>query len=298
MDIINQYKEIFENLYEGVYFVDTERTITFWNKGAELISGFASSEVVNKHCYDNILVHTDDVGTKLCIQGCPLHSTMQTKEKGAASVYMHHKTGYRIPVLVKTFPLVENGIATGAVEVFQIKQENFDSIVNIEELKQLALTDQLTGLPNRRYTETYLTSKINEYRSLGIKFGILFLDIDHFKQFNDQYGHSVGDDILRLLAKTYNRNIRSKDFIGRWGGEEFLAVCTCSDDKSLMQIAEKVRVLSEKTMIATHKELLNVTISIGATLFRTDDSADTLIKRADALLYKCKAHGRNRVFLE
>ena len=165
----------------------------------------------------------------------------------------------------------------------------------MEELKTLALTDQLTSLPNRRYTETFLDSRISENKALGIKFGVLFIDIDHFKIFNDRYGHGVGDDVLRILAKTFTNNLRNNDFIGRWGGEEFVGICVCPDEDSLRQVAEKIRILAEKTSIPYADKALSVSILIGATLYQADETAEQVVQRADSLLYISKANGRNRV---
>ena len=295
MEAHEQYKEIFENLNDGVYYVDRDRRITFWNKGAERISGFTSDEVINTHCYDNVLMHTNDEGTQLCNCGCPLLHSIQNNRVNVASVYLQHKAGYRVPVSVRTIPIEENGEILGAVEIFQVQHERMESLYNMEELKTLALTDQLTSLPNRRYTETFLDSRISENKALGIKFGVLFIDIDHFKIFNDRYGHGVGDDVLRILAKTFTNNLRNNDFIGRWGGEEFVGICVCPDEDSLRQVAEKIRILAEKTSIPYADKALSVSISIGATLYQADETAEQVVQRADSLLYISKANGRNRV---
>ncbi|NLI20006.1 MAG: diguanylate cyclase [Clostridiales bacterium] len=297
MEANEPYKEIFENLNDGVYYVDRDRRITFWNKGAERISGFSSDEVINTHCYDNVLMHTNDEGTQLCIRGCPLLDSIQTNQTNVASVYLQHKKGYRVPVSVRTIPLEEKGEVYGAVEIFQVQHERMESLYNVEELKTLALTDQLTALPNRRYTETFLQSRISEHQALGIQFGVLFLDIDHFKRFNDQYGHGVGDDVLRILAQTFTNNLRNGDFIGRWGGEEFVGICVCPDEDSLRQAAERIRILVEKTSIPYEDHALSVHISIGATLYQANETAEQVIRRADGLLYTSKANGRNRVTL-
>lgn len=294
MQYFDHWKSIFENLYEGVYFVDTHREITFWNKGAERITGFSSGEVVGRHCFDNVLMHTNDAGAQLCISGCPLHDSIQRNKVNTACVYLQHKAGYRVPVSVRTIPVVEGGEVLGAVEVFQVLQEKFENTYNVEELKSLALTDQLTSLPNRRYTEAFLKSKISEFEALGIRFGVLFLDIDHFKLLNDQYGHDAGDEVLRTLSRTYESNFRSSDLLGRWGGEEFLGVCLCENEDKLAQIAEKVRLLTEKTVTLVGVAELRVTVSIGATLYCNSDTLQQVIKRADELLYKSKSDGRNR----
>lgn len=295
MENITRLLSVFENLYEGVYYVDKDQRITFWNEGAERISGFSSQEVLHTRCSDNILMHTDDRGTQICIHGCPLHQCMAENEMKTASVYLQHKSGYRIPVSIRAIPFENEGEVCGAIEVFQIQQELLENIRNVEELRLLALTDQVTVLPNRRYLSAFLESKIREYKSLGIKFGVLFIDIDHFKIFNDRHGHTAGDEVLRVLAKTFTNVLRASDMIGRWGGEEFLGICVCNDDAALVRIAEKIRTLAERTAISIGNQVLSTTISIGATLIREDDCTHRLIRRADELMYESKKNGRNRV---
>ncbi|HPJ03332.1 MAG TPA: GGDEF domain-containing protein [Candidatus Limiplasma sp.] len=298
MENITRFLSVFENLYEGVYYVDINRQILFWNAGAERITGFTRQEVLNRHCYDNILMHTDDKGTHICIKGCPLHQSMADNEIKTAFVYLQHKSGYRVPVSVRAIPILNQGVVCGAIEVFQIQQELLETMHNVEELKLLALTDQLTVLPNRRYITTFLESKIRENRALGINFGVLFIDIDHFKALNDQHGHTAGDEVLSVLSKTFANVLRASDRIGRWGGEEFLGVCICRDGDTLLKIAEKIRTLAEKTVIPFGDLILHITISIGATMIRENDTLGTLIQRADKLMYKSKANGRNQTTLK
>lgn len=295
MENITRLLSVFENLYEGVYYVDKDRTIIFWNAGAERISGFSSREVLGKRCSDNILMHTDDKGTQICIHGCPLHQCMADNEMKTACVYLQHKAGYRVPVSIRTIPILKNDEVDGAIEVFQIQQELLESTHSVEELKLLALTDPVTVLPNRRYLSAFLESKIREYKTLGIKFGVLYIDIDHFKILNDKHGHMAGDEVLRVLAKTFTNILRTSDMIGRWGGEEFLGICVCQDDAALAGIAEKIRTLAERTVIPLCGQALNTTISIGATLIREEDCIHRLVRRADELMYESKKNGRNRV---
>ena len=113
------YKQLLDLIFEGVYFVDNTRKITFWNKSAEQITGFSAEEVVGKYCYDNILNHVDNFGNQLCIGGCPLHNTLEIEKINEAKVFLHHKSGYRVPVSIKTIPLYNNDGIVGAAEVFQ-----------------------------------------------------------------------------------------------------------------------------------------------------------------------------------
>ena len=285
----------FERSFDGIYIVDTQRKIIFWNESAEVITGYTKAEMVDRYCYDNILMHTDENGTQLCLCGCPLHKSIQTNEMACASVFLRHKNGYRVPVSVRSVPVVEDHVVVGAIEFFQIQQDRIERMYNLDELQSLALTDHLTTLPNRSYMETFLQSRINEHPVLGVQFGVLFIDIDHFKVINDTYGHDVGDLVLQNLSKTFSNNIRNTDRIGRWGGEEFVGVCLCSDEAALVQLAKKIRVLAERTNTMFRDQPIHVTISIGATLYQKGESSQQLVTRADNLMYQSKAEGRNRV---
>ncbi len=213
------YKSLLDNLYDGVYFLDRERSIQYWNKGAERITGYSRSEVEGSHCWDNILMHVDSEGKSLCQDRCPAWKTMEGAIPSEAEVFLHHKNGHRIPVSVKVTPIRdETGVIVGAVEIFRDNSEKLASLSLIEELQEKAFQDTLTRLPNRRYMDRYLMSKLDESSRYDWTFGLIFLDIDHFKAINDTYGHDVGDEALMMLARTLSHSSRSFDTVGRWGG--------------------------------------------------------------------------------
>jgi diguanylate cyclase (GGDEF)-like protein len=167
--------------------------------------------------------------------------------------------------------------------------------LRVKELEEMALLDNLTRLANRNYIEKEISVCFEEKKRLGVPFGILFMDIDHFKIFNDTYGHDVGDRVLRFVADTLVKNARPFDLIGRWGGEEFLGIIRNVSRQQLEDLGNRLRVLVESAYIQTESEKLHVSISIGATLICDDDSMETVIKRADTLLYESKRTGRNRL---
>jgi diguanylate cyclase (GGDEF)-like protein len=119
------------------------------------------------------------------------------------------------------------------------------------------------------------------------------MDIDHFKQFNDTYGHDVGDDVLKFVANTFVANSRPFDVYGRWGGEEFIGIIRNINNHDLKNLGNRVRYLVENSYITHNDKTLQVTISVGATLVSESDTMESLIKRADKLLYKSKVAGRN-----
>jgi len=292
------YNKLLDSMFEGVYFVDNNRKITFWNKSAEQITGFSANEVVGKYCSDNILKHVDNFGKQLCLGGCPLHKTLETKDIIEAKVFLHHKSGHRVPVAIKTVPLFENGVIVGAAEVFQDISKRNELKEQLGKYKNLALIDQLTLLPNRRFTEIQIQKVFKEYIDFKLPFAIAFFDIDHFKVINDNYSHNVGDDILKMLAQTYMNNIKSSDFIGRWGGEEFLAIFTNCDEQNLLSLIDRIRILVENSSFKVDETELKATISIGATIVKPEDDFESIVKRADELMYRSKENGRNRCSID
>lgn len=176
------YKLMLNKIDEGIYFVDKDRKITFQNKGTELITGFDSKSVVGCHCFDNLLNHVGDFGNKLCLGGCPLQKTIEDSEERETQLYLHHKRGHRLKIKVKTLPLYDDNQEIGAVEIFNVlSKEIHISDDEIERLKELTLRDQLTNLPNRRKIESVIKNKINDFETLDIGYGVLFIDIDYLK---------------------------------------------------------------------------------------------------------------------
>lgn len=291
------YKNILNSINEGIYFVDDKRTITFWNKGAELITGFEASEVVGHHCYHNILNHVSEEGTKLCMNGCPLQKTLTDGQARDSLIYLHHKKGHRVPVKVHVSTIVEEDKIIGAVETFISAEANFENSFQLDELKQLAYQDQLTELPNRRYLDQELNNHILLNERLLQNVAVVFVDIDFFKKVNDQYGHNIGDEVLKMLARTMKSSVRQTDVVGRWGGEEFIIILNRVNEIALPRICEKIRMLVEASGLRLDNDEIKITISIGATMIQPGDTAVSFVERADQALYQSKSTGRNKVTL-
>jgi diguanylate cyclase (GGDEF)-like protein/PAS domain S-box-containing protein len=289
------YATLLDNLYDGVYFVNRERQITLWNKAAEKITGFTKAEVLGKRCADNLLRHVDDRGNSLCEGACPLSYTLRDGKLRSASVFLHHKNGHRLPVAVGIAPITDNRQnIIGAVEIFRDNSATVAALEHVKELEDLTYLDGMTRIANRTYLENFIISRFNELRRLGWSFGVIFVDVDQFKQVNDTFGHQTGDLVLKMVAQTLLNNCRSFDLVGRWGGEEFLCVISkLQDPEQIMTIAERLRSLVESAWISLPDCSLHITISLGVTLARLQDTPETLIHRADGLMYRSKAAGRN-----
>jgi diguanylate cyclase (GGDEF)-like protein/PAS domain S-box-containing protein len=291
------YQGILDEIDEGVYMVDRSDRIQSWNKGAEAITGFSRDDVLGQTCADNLLCHIDSSGRFLCTNGCPLRRVFMTGVPIEADAFLHHKDGHRVPVHIKTKPLRDQqGRMVGAVEVFRRTSEPEQQARLIKELSQIALIDELTRLPNRRLFDIQLERSLAELERFGWTFGVLMIDIDRFKRVNDNFGHQLGDDILRLVARTLSANCRSLDTIVRLGGDEFAAIIANIRDLDLHKVAEKLRTMIEMSGLrGSAWERHRTTVSIGCAMAQSNETATALVKRADDMLYAAKRAGRNRV---
>ncbi|HKS86071.1 MAG TPA: diguanylate cyclase, partial [Pseudolabrys sp.] len=182
----------------------------------------------------------------------------------------------------------------------QIKRKRYTERLrdNVQMSIELAITDGLTGLSNRRYMETHLETLVEQASARGKPIAVLVVDIDYFKAINDGHGHDAGDDVLREFAARIHQAIRSIDLACRYGGEEFVIVMPETDMAVATMVAERLRrrVAGQPFAIQEGARTLDVTISIGiAALSDASDSAAAILKRADQALYRAKRDGRNRV---
>lgn len=290
------YRSLLENLHDGVYFVDRERRIKYWNKGSERLSGYTSDEVIGARCMDGLLMHVDEKGALLCKGRCPMKKTLQDGRPRQKDVYLLHSCGHRVPARIRVSPIIDaKGNITGGVELFHEDKDRLEVLHRVRELESTAYEDPVCRVANRRHAEMVVDATLREYSRYGWPFGLLFMDIDHFKNINDEMGHRVGDRVLRMVARTLMENLRPFDFVGRWGGEEFVATLKNVDGPTLRSIADKLRALVERSCTRVNGRGLSVTLSIGATLVKKDDDLKTLVDRADGLMYEGKKNGRNTV---
>jgi diguanylate cyclase (GGDEF)-like protein/PAS domain S-box-containing protein len=289
------FVKILQAVGEGVYILDGDRRVQFWNHEAEHITGYTASEVVGRKCSDNILVHVDEHGKKLCMGCCPVEATLRDAKSRQITVYLHHKMGHRVAVEARTMLLPMEAGKKLAVELFHEAGSQRAMQEEIAHLRTLSLVDPLTGLPNRRQLEAVLDARLAAMRRNDIAFGVMFIDIDDFKLCNDLHGHQAGDQVLAAVARTLLSSVRPFDTVGRWGGEEFLGIFPRISLPTLVEIAARLKNLVAATSAEHQGTEIGVTVSMGITLARPGDTAETLVSRADALMYRSKEDGRNRV---
>lgn len=191
--------------------------------------------------------------------------------------------------------LVVSGVLISALHFFAGYQGRFQRAqLTMDELTQLAHTDVLTQLPNRRRTMSMIETELTRFSRYGHTFSLILLDIDHFKAINDQFGHHVGDQTIAALAMRVHDVLRTTDAIGRWGGEEFVILLP---ETTLDEAKHKADTLcahiAARPLVGNH----TTTISCGVASIESADTLDTLLQRADNAMYAAKAAGRNRAVI-
>ncbi|WP_108398931.1 GGDEF domain-containing protein [Devosia submarina] len=203
-------------------------------------------------------------------------------------------------LLAQTLQMQETNLSLE--EKLQASRDDIASLQrDLDDVRRESLLDPLTKIANRKSFDDELARAIAEAQTSDSPLSLIIADIDHFKNFNDTFGHQTGDQVLRLVAMTLKSNIKGKDVAARYGGEEFVAVLPSTDLAGAVIAAENIRkAIQAKELLkrSTNEKLGRITASFGVAAFHPADSACSLIERADRCLYGAKRSGRNRVVSE
>jgi len=276
------HTRLLDSLYDGIYFVDAERRITYWNKSAEELTGYKSCEVLGKRCFDNLLCHVDESGRTLCLDGCPLNQTISDGQPRECDVYLRHKQGHRVAVSIRASPIrLDEGPILGAVEVFS----DISAKRTLGRLaggpRHSACIDEMTGVANRRYLELKIQQALQEIQGFERSYGLVLIGIDGFDDPTGRRG--IGDFVLKTVCTTISHAIRPGDTLGRWSANEILFLASDVTSSILKEVAGRCRGLIEKTSLSGIEEGVRIT-SLVATLLRADDSLEAAIRRIDLLM--------------
>lgn len=280
-----------EAAYDALVMIDSDDRVIFWNSAAEKLFGYKTEEAMGKPMHDLVALEADRLKAREGLKTFAL--TGDGPVVGSIKSFTaKRKDGSTMPVerSVASFRIGDRWYAVGSV------RDITERTAYENRLKELATTDTLTGLPNRRHFMKKLRDEFRRSRRYGRSMALLMFDADRFKSVNDTYGHDVGDRTLRTVADACRSAIRETDTPGRLGGEEFAVVLPEIDGPTAMQAAERLRAAVSAAKIQTLDGPLTMTVSIGVALL-TDGvaDADTLLKMADRAQYRAKEKGRNRV---
>ncbi|MFZ5574810.1 MAG: diguanylate cyclase [Pseudomonadota bacterium] len=272
---------------DAVIMIDASAAVTHWNPAAERMFGYSAAEMLGKDLHMFIVperylaqyqagfAHFVRTG-----EGPAIGRTLTLRAK--------HRDGREFPVDISLSAVRLHG----AWNAVGIVRDATDRVQTEERLRQLATTDTLTGVRNRRRFDEVLATEIQRAARYSGALSLILFDIDHFKRINDSFGHQTGDQVLVQLAVTVGEAIRSTDLLARWGGEEFAILLPGSDQNAARILAEKLRLRVENQVFP---DVSHITCSFGVAEWVPGDRAEDLLRKADDALYRAKANGRNRV---
>jgi diguanylate cyclase (GGDEF)-like protein/PAS domain S-box-containing protein len=276
------FRFVLESLQAGVYLVDLSRRIVCWNDGAERISGYLRQDVVGRICGDKMFLHSDEQGSELC-GNCPLAQTMLDGKKREISVYLRHKAGHLVPVHVWCVPIRDaHGNVIGASETFEESKPSAGFEVRFQELAAHGCLDLVTGLPNQAFTTTRGREQIGRFAEHHLPFSILIISLAEDKVFTTARGNPAADRMLQSAAQTLSNVLRPADFLGRWQGDQLLAILV--GDLSPGKHVQPIGKLLGLSRIHWWGDSVPVSVVIAGAEPETGDTVETLVERAQAKL--------------
>jgi two-component system cell cycle response regulator len=287
-----RFVELFEHVPVACFTVDMEGSIREWNLAAQQLYGYTKEEVLHQPFYAKAFrganaSHIHDILQRV-MQGSIV--TGIESEDYDSEGNLHYVIRSVFPIRNPNREVV--GAIVSAVDVtYRVEYENQLKALN-QKLQSLAVTDGLTGLRNHRAFQDYLEEQFQVAMRNKQPLAMILMDVDHFKQYNDTYGHQAGDEVLRQVAQILSAHVREGDFVARYGGEEFVIVLPRTDLESAVAVAERLR----EAVQSAEWRLRPVTGSFGVACIRPDmETRQELIEAADQALYQAKKNGRNRV---
>jgi diguanylate cyclase (GGDEF)-like protein/PAS domain S-box-containing protein len=285
-----QYSWLAENMDDVVWVMNIDGKFIYMSPSVEKLRGFSVEEVMAQTFEELIceqsreaVVHAMQAGVDAAMRG-------EVPPMQLLRVAQPCKDGSIVWTEVNSRLVVDEH--TGEMRFIGLTRDITKSIAYEEDLERIAITDQLTNIFNRRKLNEIFQVNKDLADRYGTTFGVVMIDIDHFKSVNDLYGHKIGDLILQTFASLMLEQTRNSDIVGRWGGEEFLIILPHATEESIMTFSENLRM---KIQSNDFEVVGNITASIGATLYHRTESYDEAVSRADKALYISKEAGRNRV---
>ncbi|MEH6503444.1 MAG: diguanylate cyclase [Cycloclasticus sp.] len=292
---------IIDSALDAIISLNDDGLITQYNRAASMLFGYEAAEVINKPI--KILVST---GFEELL--ARLDEDTHENKGSPHENFANHKSLIKTPILItikdtgatgdNRYNLFIRDLSQSKENERQVVERTLEIESAKEEYKRLSETDALTQIPNRRSYDNRLADEINTAKRSGQKLALLLFDIDSFKQYNDFYGHDLGDLTLKRVAETISTTLpRSTDYVARFGGEEFVVLLPSTDTTGAYEVAERIRMSVNSLAIPHEASTVEsiVTVSAGLSSMHTDElTGGDLFKQADEALYVAKASGKNR----
>jgi diguanylate cyclase (GGDEF)-like protein/PAS domain S-box-containing protein len=289
------HRKMMDHMNDGVIFVDTEMRILEWNQAAEQMTGIPRTAVLHQEWFPGLVGLSDQRGKAIDQSHCPIRLAMNEGTNSNQRLRLQPTGGTHLKVDVQLMPIFDDlGVLRGGAMLMGDASDQADLEEMVIELHTQASQDPLTKVANRAELDRTLPKFVDTCKSKRRPGCIIICDIDFFKRINDTFGHSAGDEALKVFASVLKNESRESDLVARYGGEEFVILCDNCDLQSAVRVAESIRSRLQRTSIGVLKGKL-ITASFGVAEVRSADVAEEPLDRADRALLEAKQTGRDRV---
>jgi diguanylate cyclase len=295
---LKELTQIFDTVNFGLVVLDRDIKIQYWNRWMAMHSGIPSNQIIGEPLFDffpHLSTPSFNKNCKAVLSFGNFAFFAQKLHRFLFPFKPDSSFGYHFDLMQQSCTMgplrSEDNSISG---IFLIVQDVTELATYEQKLIEMNIKDALTGIYNRRYLESRLKEECDRQQRYSRPLSLIMIDIDFFKKVNDTYGHQCGDLILQSVAAKAASVIRKTDFIARYGGEEFCCLLPETNADAAETVAENLRIHIEEMENSFENSSIKVTISLGISDFVTEDTPDTLLKRADDALYQAKHTGRNR----
>ncbi|MFH1300471.1 MAG: diguanylate cyclase [Planctomycetota bacterium] len=286
-----------ESLYDGFYVVNSDFQFVLFSPGLEKLTEINATEILGEAWTSHSMPLTNKEGTNLSTAECSMNRVIANGKPMTTEFMLERPGGRLINIEVQSVPMFDdNGHLAGVAEIFRDLSRGLKRPQEFNDLKLAASIDALTSVANRGELETQLAimlARVNKQQN-PTPLSIMFIDADHFKNVNDTYGHSIGDQVLIEMARLFQHETYSGELVGRYGGEEFVILCPETDLEHAVKKAERLRLAVNNLKIDSMNRS-PLSASFGVAEVESGDSIESIFRRADKALYHAKETGRNKV---
>ena len=290
------YQAILDGLQTGVYLVDRNRRIRFWNEGAEQITGYLRQDVVGRFLRDHLLTTGNKSKDLDSDPEDPINLAFRDGKPSTMNVSILHKEGYRVPIVLRTLPIRNtHGAVVGAAESFEKNRSASEWTRRQSAYPDFGCLDTVTGVPAKNFMETQLHEHLIAFAEDNIPFAILLVQVDHLDELRASRGPGVVPTILRVVAQSLENCVRPTDLVGCWGKNQFIAILFGCGENEVGLVGERARRMISQAEIEWWGDTFSVTSPLGGAGCRPGDELEALVARAAASLLECIAKGGNCV---
>jgi diguanylate cyclase (GGDEF)-like protein/PAS domain S-box-containing protein len=292
------FRNVLESLQTGVYLVDRDQRILFWNEGAEKITGYFRQDVIGRFCRENSAAEVD--GNKIILPDAAdaIVSVLHDGKPTILEISLRHKAGHRISIRLRAAP-IRNGHRTviGVAVSFDEGLSASDWDRRQSKLAGHGCLDAATGVLTQAFTLSQLREKLAVFGEHQMPFSVLYIEIDRIDHLRASYGQAVLAPVLRVVGQTLENGLRPTDFLGRFGEYRFLAILTECGSEDVERAAERIMKMVNAAEVEWWGDRWSVTASFGATTVTMGDTVESISERAQRSLDESIAAGGNRVTL-